>query len=173
MASSSTAAAPKALTAFRLNLLQNSLHLTEKIARKFSRLPPLPPHLITGRIGETEALFFLRRHGYIVVARQWRSTMYPGDLDLIAWDGDCLCFIEVKTRGRRSPDFTAESAVDLKKREVLRRLARVYLRRMPEAPANMRFDILSVYLEPDTPPQFDHFPNAFGMTAPARPTARP
>ncbi len=90
--------------------------------------------------------------------------MYPGDLDLIAWDGDCLCFIEVKTRGRRSADFTAESAVDTAKREILRRLARVYLRRLPEAPVSKRFDIISVYLDPGSPPQFDHFRNAFAWT---------
>jgi putative endonuclease len=158
--------------AWRLNLLQNALRQTESLARKIGRQSPLPPHLITGRRGEDEALFYLRRQGYVIVARQWRTAMYPGDLDLIAWDGDCLCIIEVKTRGRRDEEFTAESAVDSHKRETLRRLARVYLRRMPGPPAARRFDIVSVYLEPGEKPQFEHFRGAFAWSFAANVAAR-
>ncbi|MDT7811387.1 MAG: putative endonuclease, partial [Acidobacteriaceae bacterium] len=68
-------------------------------------------HLELGRRGEEAAFFYLRRHGYIVVARDWRSGKARGDLDLVAWEGDTLCFIEVKTRGSRNV-ATAESAVD-------------------------------------------------------------
>jgi putative endonuclease len=156
------------LAAWRLNLLQSSLRHTEILARKIGRAPTLPEHLITGNRGEIEALFYLRRHGFVIAARQWRTAMYPGDLDLIAWDGGCLCFVEVKTRGRRDEDFTAQSAVDQHKRETLRRLARVYLRRVPQPPASRRFDIVSVYLEPGTAPHFDHFRNAFAWSANAR-----
>lgn len=127
--------------------------------------PKLPPHLIVGARGEDEALFYLRREGYIVVARQWKSVMFPGDLDLVAWQGDCLCVIEVKTRTKRSEIYTAESAVNEDKRATLRRLARAYVRRMPEPPPHRRFDVVSVYLEPKQPPQFEHFAGAFGWSA--------
>jgi putative endonuclease len=106
------------------------------------------PHLLTGERGEFEALFFLRRNGYIVVERRWTAPDLRGDIDLIAWDGDFLCFIEVKTRTAR--DLTpAMSAVDDTKRRMLRALARAYRRtlpRRPEGPIPIRFDIVSVYL---------------------------
>ena len=86
-----------------------------------------------------------------------------GDLDLIGWDGDHLCFVEVKTRTAR--DMTpAESAVDEHKREMLRRLARVYLRTFPERERRsvpVRFDVVSVYLLPGGT-EFEIFQGAFG-----------
>ena len=54
-----------------------------------------------------------------------------GDVDLIGWDGDVLCFVEVKTRTQRD-STPAESAVDEDKRSVVRDLARAYLRTLDE-----------------------------------------
>ena len=121
------------------------------------------PHLMTGLRGERAALFELRRRGVVVVARRWTSTRMRGDVDLIGWDGDRLCFIEVKTRTAR--DMTpAESAVDEDKRNMVRGLARAYLRTFPEAERGtipVRFDVVSVYaLEGAT--EFDVFQGAFG-----------
>src|SRR5579863_1196806 len=71
----------------------------------------LPAHLVTGAEGETAAMFYLRRKGYMVVAGRWSSSRQRGDLDLVAWQGPMLCFVEVKTR--TAHDITpAESAVD-------------------------------------------------------------
>src|ERR1017187_2491337 len=73
--------------------------------------------------GEDAAYFYLRRKGYVVVARRWSPGHEPGDIDLIAWQGSLLCIVEVKTRTAR--DATpAEVAVDSHKRTKLRRLAR-------------------------------------------------
>jgi hypothetical protein len=58
-------------------------------------------HLATGLRGEEEALFHLRGLGYTIVARRWTSPRARGDADLIGWDGEWLCFIEVKTRTGR------------------------------------------------------------------------
>src|SRR5579871_5783641 len=66
------------------------------------------PHLKTGLRGERAALFELRRRGVVVVARRWTSSRMRGDVDLIGWDGDWLCFIEVKTRTER--DMTPAEA---------------------------------------------------------------
>jgi putative endonuclease len=156
---------PSTIHRWHLLFLQRSLLRTAQFARTLGRGSKLPPHLIVGARGEDEALFYLRREGYIVVARQWKSVMFPGDLDLIAWQGDCLCVIEVKTRTTRNEIFTAESAVNEDKRTTLRRLARAYVRRMPEPPAHRRFDVVSVYLEPKKPPQFEHFAGAFAWSA--------
>lgn len=119
-------------------------------------------HLSTGIEGEDAAFFFLRRKGYAVVARRWSSGDRPGDIDLIAWQGQVLCFVEVKTR--TAQDMTpAETAVDRHKRYTLRRLATQYLRQLPqpERPP-VRFDVISVYLVPGREREFAHFENAFG-----------
>jgi putative endonuclease len=125
----------------------------------------LPEHLRVGLEGEDAAYFYLRRKGYIVVARRWGIADLRGDLDLIAWKEELLCIVEVKTRTARDA-YSAESMVDEEKRTHLRRLARAYLRRLrgEEAPP-VRFDILSVYLLPGQKPQFEHFENAFGWSA--------
>jgi putative endonuclease len=137
----------------------------EWAARKLDRAgnQPSAPHLRTGHLGERATLFELRRRGYLVVARRWTSTRIRGDIDLVAWQGENLCFIEVKTRSSRHI-IPAEAAVDEEKRRVLRRLARAYLRSFPEKQRNTistRFEVVSVYLV-SAEPQFDFFPGAFG-----------
>jgi putative endonuclease len=120
-------------------------------------------HLATGERGEREALFYLRKMGYTVVARRWKSAKLWGDVDLIGWNGEWLCFIEVKTRGGRDA-MTAESAVDREKQEMLRRMARAYMRGFPEklkTEVPVRFDVVSVYLLP-TGVEFDLYRGAFG-----------
>src|SRR5437899_12267793 len=57
-----------------------------------------PAHLETGRRGETLAYWYLRQAGYTIVARNRRSHLGAGELDLVAWDGPILSFVEVKTR---------------------------------------------------------------------------
>lgn len=134
------------------------------VARRRGRDESLPAHLTTGIEGEDAAFFFLRRNGYMVVARRWSSGDVPGDVDLIAWQGPMLCFIEVKTRTAR--DATpAEVAVDGHKRTVLRRLARRYVRQLPQETAPpVRFDVISVYLVPGQEKEFMHFEGAFGWS---------
>jgi putative endonuclease len=122
------------------------------------------PHLAVGLRGEREALFHLRELGYVVVARRWRSAKVLGDVDLIAWDGEWLCFIEVKTRVGRDAMAPAESAVDDGKREMLRKMARAYGMGFPEKlrrEVPVRFDVVSVYLLGDGV-EFDVYRGAFG-----------
>ena len=144
-------------------MLLASVHLRlfeafiEKAGR---RRPQEAAHLSTGRRGELAAFFHLRRQGYIVVARGWRSGRVRGDIDLIAWQGDTLCFIEVKTRTTREV-ATAEAAVDEDKRRTLRRLARAYMRQLPIQQTPARFDILSIYFEKEKAAEFELFRGAF------------
>jgi putative endonuclease len=103
-----------------------------------------------------------------VVARRWAAGNQPGDLDLIAWQGPMLCFFEVKTRTARDLN-PAETAVDLHKRNVLRRLARQYVRQLPGGPTpQARFDVISVYMEPGKAFEFMHFEGVFGWSEPRR-----
>jgi putative endonuclease len=148
----------------RITLLEHALSALDRIAQLRERTPNDPAHLATGIAGEDAAFFHLRRKGYIVVARRWSSGDVPGDVDLIAWHGPMLCFIEVKTR--TAHDMTpAETAVDSHKRTILRRLARRYVRQLPQSEApQVRFDVISVYLIPGAKPEFMHFEASFGWT---------
>ncbi len=123
--------------------VQVALKILDRLTCWLPSLRKEPEHLRTGRRGEEAAYFYLRKHGYIVVARNWRGGG-KGEIDLIAWDGKVLCFVEVKTRGARGL-VAAEAAVDMKKRDDLVRTARLYRRRLP-AGTPCRFDIVSVYL---------------------------
>jgi len=148
----------------RIGILERTLNLLDRIAARRGASEETAAHLRTGQAGEETAYFYLRRKGYTVVARQWRSGAAPGDLDLIAWQGTMLCFIEVKTRTAR--DMTpAEAAVDGHKRKTLRRLARQYIRQLPaEAAPQARFDVISAYLVPGQEPDLTHFENAFSWS---------
>ena len=150
----------ESLKLMRIRLLQGALTGLNRIARKRGRATG-PAHLTVGVDGEDAVFFFLLRKGYTVVARRGSSGEVPGDADLIAWQGSVLCFIEVKTRTAR--DATpAEAAVDEHKRKVLRRLARRYVRQLPQiAPPAVRFDVISVYLVPGNEREFQHFEGAF------------
>jgi putative endonuclease len=102
-----------------------------------------PEHQKTGRRGEEAAYFYLRKLGYTMVARNFRSPQCRGEIDLIGWDKDVLCFIEVKTRTTRNVK-PGEAAVDRHKRQEIALVVRDYLRRsLPSC--QWRFDVVSVY----------------------------
>jgi len=118
-----------------------------------------PLHLQRGVLGEEEAYFELRKLGYVMVARNFRSPRRHGEIDLIGWDGDVLCFIEVKTRTSRDVK-TAEAAVDRHKRREIAEVIHEYLRTVPRL-CQWRFDIVSVYYDGcNSRPQIELFRNA-------------
>ena len=142
----------------RLRRLERFLEFLDRAA---VRRRQEAPHLITGRRGERAAYFYLRRLGYVVTARGWRSAKARGDLDLVAWESDILCFIEVKTRTTRAV-APAEAAVDTEKKRMLRKMAHYYLRQLPKQDVPVRFDILSIYFEAGKSADFELFRGAFG-----------
>ena len=146
-------------------------HIAQRAIRLGHR--PKPAHLLTGERGEDAAFFHLRERGYTVVARRWTSARVRGDLDLVAWDGDTLVFVEVKTRTARDL-APAETAVDRDKQTQLRRLARAWIRQLPrryQERVGFRFDVVSVYMVGQWP-EVEHFRNAFPVSAPSRPRWR-
>jgi putative endonuclease len=152
------------LAQMRIDWMERALEGLDRLARRRGRGAALPAHLAAGFAGEDAAYFHLRRKGYKVVARRWSAGNLPGDIDLIAWQGELLCFVEVKTRTARD-ESPAEIAVDEHKRAVLRRLARQYLRQLPQVRAPLvRFDVLSVYLVPGEPRACTHFEGAFAWS---------
>lgn len=142
---------------------ERALNSLDRLA---SRLRPkrIAPHLLTGIRGERAALFEIRRRGYTIVAARWTSPKARGDIDLVAWHREVLCFLEIKTRTAR--DLTpAESAVDDTKRRTLRSLARLYVANFPPAERRSirtRFDVVSVYQLPGRT-EIEIFPGAFPL----------
>ena len=102
-------------------------------------------HLKTGRKGEEAASRYLRRRGYRILERNFRSPF--GELDIIARRGDLLVFCEVKTRTGGSREEALE-AVDRRRRERMARAASFYLARAgdPEA-RRCRFDVIALLYE--------------------------
>lgn len=114
-------------------------------------------HLALGVRGEALAVDYLkRRHGYQIVAtnflvplgRALSGQKLTGEIDIIAYDGPTLVFIEVKTR--RSDEFAApERAVDLRKQRQIARAARRYRRLMNVAVESHRYDVVTVIVDQD------------------------
>ncbi len=100
-------------------------------------------HLAVGRRGETLAYWYLRCAGYEIVARNQRSERRAGELDMVAWDGPVLSFVEVKTRTSAEAG-PPEAAVSRVKQKRIVKTAREYLRRLGRRGVTYRFDIVSV-----------------------------
>ena len=98
---------------------------------------------ITGAIGEVAAETAYVRRGYRVLARNWRCRL--GEIDLVLARGDTLVVCEVKTR--RGDRFGAGwQAVGARKQAKLRHLAETFLATSGARPAQVRFDVASVWL---------------------------
>lgn len=116
----------------------------------------------TGIRGETYAYWYLRRHGYVLVARNYTSPGLKGELDMVGYDGKVLAFVEVKTRAvseRERP--TPEEAVNVDKRRFIARMARQFLRTRRAESALHRFDVLAIETRAGTRPEVRLHKGAF------------
>jgi len=113
-------------------------------------------HLSIGRLGEQYAAVYLEQCGYRLVAanftlpvgRNRRDAVINAELDLIAYDGSTLCFIEVKAR--RSDWFAPpEVNVDRRKRRQIARAARAYRQMFALEDEEYRYDVITVVLGED------------------------
>lgn len=146
-------------------MLARFTRLTIRLLDRFgaAATAKIPVHHRIGRRGEEDAYFHLRRQGYVMVARNYRSPRRRGEIDLIGWDQDVLRFIEVKTRTTHDVK-PAEAAVDREKRRELAGMARDYVRHLPVTVA-WRFDVISVYYDaPRFSPSIELFKNAFPVS---------
>jgi putative endonuclease len=103
--------------------------------------------------GETYAYWYLRRLGYIFIARNYSPLRSKGELDLIGFDGDTLAIVEVRTR-RALPDQPAqpELSITKEKHEVLLRTAHYFLRERHIQNCPLRFDLVAIENTPGKPP---------------------
>ena len=109
-------------------------------------------HYELGQWGEEVAADYLLRKGYTIVERNWKSG--HRDLDIVAWDGQQLVFVEVKTRRNRA--FTdPETAIDYQKMRHLRQAANHYIK-YRRLDCDLRFDVITVVGTPETEPEIEH-----------------
>jgi len=135
-------------------------HLGSWLNRK-----PLPLHLKAGQLGEKTAKRHLRRQGFKFLTANFRTDR--GEIDLVMRDGDCLVFVEVKTRSSEEWSRPA-AAVDRERRQRLTRAALDYLHRLKNPLVKIRFDIVEVLLQDSRVREVRHLPNAFAMERPYR-----
>ena len=113
-----------------------------------------------GMWGEALAAEYLRQRGCRLAAHSYHCRF--GEIDLIAWDGDVLCFVEVKTRTNLSCGLPREY-VTPKKQERLRKTAAWYLM-VKDLDCPARFDVAEVYAEgphPQKASRIEYIENAF------------
>lgn len=112
--------------------------------------------------GETYAYWYLRRHGYIFIARNFMPRGAKGEIDLIGYDGETLAFVEVRTRTTRA-EFTAlpELSVTTDKQRMVVRTAQRFLaeRHVRECPC--RFDVVAIDNRPGSSPALRLHKDAF------------
>lgn len=127
---------------------------------------PSSPGIELGKLGEAYAAAYLEQLGYrpvaanftLPVGRNLRGAVVNAEIDLIAYDRQTLCFIEVKTR---ASDWFAppQANVDLRKRRQVARAARAYRRMFDLEDQPYRFDVVTVVLT--DPPQIELLRNFF------------
>src|ERR1017187_3103344 len=98
---------------------------------------------ILGDRGEKAAARYLRRHGYKILTRNFRSG--KAEVDLVARHKDFLVFVEVKTRKTEEFGLPSE-AVQRDKQRNLSKAALDYLRQLGNPRIHFRFDIVEVVL---------------------------
>jgi putative endonuclease len=117
------------------------------------------PRRQLGDSGEDMAAAALKRQGYKILERNYRSPL--GEIDLIAKHKGVLVFIEVKTRKSERFGSPAE-AVHPAKQAKLRRLADYYLKQQRLGDVAVRFDVVGILLGQDGP-RLEIIENAFGI----------
>ena len=108
-----------------------------------------------GNAGENIAEQYLRKHGYRILARNFKTD--TGELDIVATDDTCLIFVEVKMRSGDEYGLPSE-AVDYAKQRKLAAVAAQYIKRYMLFGAPARFDVIEV--RGDTK-EVNHIINAF------------
>ena len=120
------------------------------------------PALTLGKLGEAYAAAYLEQLGYRLVAanftlpvgRNLRGVVVNAEIDIVAYEGETLCFVEVKTR---ASDWFAppQVNVDLRKRRQVARAARAYRRLFELNDQPYRYDVVTVVLPPDSTPRIE------------------
>lgn len=140
------------------------MDLLRKVATWFARRPE-PVHIRRGKIGERAARKHLKQKGLKFLTANYRTSR--GEIDLVFRDGECLVFVEVKTRSNE--DWARpESAVNANKRRRIIATAEDYVRALRGTYPRWRFDVVEVLIDHDRIREIRHLPNAFPGVQPPR-----
>lgn len=122
-----------------------------------------------GMRGETFAYWYLRRHGYVIIARNFQVPGIHGELDLVGYDGEVLAFVEVKLRTYHEKDSAKlslpEDAITPTKKKNLIRMAKNFMTNWRIREARCRFDVLAIESEAGHAPRARLHKDAFGADA--------
>ena len=131
---------------------------------------PSSPGIELGKLGEAYAAAYLEQLGYQLVAanftlpvgRNLRGAIVNAEIDLVAYEHNTLCFVEVKTR---ASDWFAppQVNVDLRKRRQIARAARAYLRLFELDDQCYRFDVVTVIIAASESPRIELLRNYFTL----------
>ena len=115
------------------------------------------------KMGESLAVAHLKARGYEILAQNYRAMR--GEIDLVAQDGDCIVFVEVKTR--RSLKFgLPQAAVTAQKQRQISKVALAYLQTHSLFDAPCRFDVIAIHLSPQLKVlKLEQIENAFEFQA--------
>ena len=112
--------------------------------------------------GETYGYWYMRRHGYVFIARNYTPRSGKGELDLVGYDGETLAFVEVRTRTVRDA-FTAlpELSITTDKQRAVVRTAQRFLAERHISSQVCRFDVLAIDNHPGHAPEVRLHKDAF------------
>ncbi|MCH5159741.1 MAG: YraN family protein [Clostridiales bacterium] len=96
---------------------------------------------IVGRRGEDSAIDYLKTQGYIILDRNYSCKM--GEIDVVAWDGEFVVFIEVKSRKDTAFGLPRE-AVDWRKQKTIVKVAEYWLYKNKRTGFPVRFDVVEL-----------------------------
>ena len=113
---------------------------------------------VLGKMGEEIAVDHLQKKGYRIVERGFR--LFRGELDIIAYDGTTLVFVEVKTRAGTEFGLPEEAVTPAKQKQI-KRIAQGYLIERGLGDPDCRFDVLSILIKGDDGQVITHFEDAF------------
>ena len=118
-----------------------------------------PKHIERGIEGEELAVRVLKKKRYKIVERNFRTP--AGEIDIVARDGKCLVFVEVRTRGSIELGLPQETVV-ARKQKKLCTAARWYLQKKRVGDDACRFDVVAVVmLDEESTPQVEVIKDAF------------
>lgn len=114
----------------------------------------------TGTLGEKLAQAFLSKKGYRILETNYRCR--HGEIDIVAQQGDCLVFIEVRTK--TSAQFgSPEESITAAKMEKLREVATHFQQSLQNLPASWRIDMVAIELDRSKKPtRIELIENAVG-----------
>lgn len=96
---------------------------------------------LLGRIGETQAEKYLKKVGYKILEKNYKTRI--GEIDIIASEEGIIVFVEVKTRSTNNYGSPAQ-AVDKNKQKKYQRVAQEYLIKTGQTDKNCRFDVVEI-----------------------------